>query len=225
MIADCVPIAQQLGIVESARAHEAWPIVAAMAEAAERAGDDDLVAEARPAAPADIFRREGSIWFLAFEGRKTQLPDAKGLHDIATLLRAPGCEVHVLTLLGIRTPPTGADAVLDQPARAHYTARLAELDAEVVAADIAVDPGRSERANAEREALVRELTAATGLGGRKRRLGDETERARNTVGARIRDVLARVERVHPALASHLRATLRTWMTCIYAPLGGRHWQL
>lgn len=32
-------------------------------------------------------------------------------------------------------------------------------------------------------------------------VGDETERARKTVTARIRDVLRRIERVHPALPS------------------------
>src|SRR2546421_498362 len=49
----------------------------------------------RRAAPADVFRCEGSTWRLAFEGREAQLPHAKGLHDIAMLLCSPGCEVHV----------------------------------------------------------------------------------------------------------------------------------
>ena len=105
------------------------------------------------------------------------------------------------------------------------TRRLAKLEREIAAADAAVDPSESERAIAERDALVHELGAATGLGGRQRRLGDQTERARKTVRARIRDALARIERVHPLLAGHLRLTLRTGTTCAYVPPDERRWQV
>jgi hypothetical protein len=173
--------------------------------------------------PANVFRYDGGTWRLAFDGREVHLPDAKGLHDIATLLSVPGREVHVCTLLGSPIPSGGADPVLDQQARALYGARLAELDAELVEADTTLDPLRSERASIERDALVHELAAATGLGKRSRRLGDETERARKTVGARVRDVLARIERVHPGLATHLRASISTGTSCVYVPSDDFHW--
>jgi hypothetical protein len=68
---------------------------------------------------------------------------------------------------------------------------------------------RSARLAAERDALIGELAHATGLGGRPRRLGDVTERARSTVTARIRDAIGRIERVHPELGRHLRASIVT----------------
>jgi hypothetical protein len=45
------------------------------------------------------------------------------------------------------------------------------------------------------------------------------------VGARVRDALARIERVHPLLAGHLRLSLRTGTTCAYMPPDERRWQL
>ena len=47
--------------------------------------------------------------------------------------------------------------------------------------------------------------------------GRSTERARKSVGARIRDALDRIEHVHPLLAGHLRLNLRTGTTCGYVP--------
>jgi hypothetical protein len=181
------------------------------------------LAQLRPAEQArDAFRLVDGMWRLTFDGREVHLPDAKGLGDIATLLAVPGRPVHVFTLLGREAPATGADPVLDRRAVADYRRRLAELDAEIAESD-GGSAERAERATAEREALIAELRAATGLGGRARRLGDETERARKTVTARIRDALRRIERIHPELASHLRDGVHTGTTCSYAPDTPRRW--
>jgi hypothetical protein len=157
------------------------------------------------------------VWTLGFADVAVHVPDAKGLHDLAALLAAPGTPVHVFTLLGREAPAAGADPVLDEPARRAYRARLAELDCELDEARAWQDLGRAERVEADRAALVRELAAATGLGGRRRRLGDETERARKTVTARIRDALGRIERAHPPLGAHLRAAVSTGTSCVYRP--------
>jgi tetratricopeptide (TPR) repeat protein len=192
----------------------------AWAELSRRARD-----RLQSAAPANVFRNDGGTWRLVFDGHEAHLPDAKGLHDIATLLAAPGRDIHVFTLLGIPVPPTGADLVLDEQAKTQYAARLAQLDVEIAKADAHHDPHRSERACAERDAIIHELTAAAGLGRRRRRLGDQAEKARKTVGARIRDVLGRIERVHPQLAEHLRDTITTGTTCAYTPLDDCKWFL
>ena len=168
-----------------------------------------------PPADRPVFRFDGGSWELTYGGRQVHLPDAKGVRDLATLVGAPGQEVHVLALLGVEESG-GADPVLDERARTAYRSRLTELDAEIEQAEEWRDLGRVERAEAERDALIRELTAAAGLGGRARRLGDRTERARKTVGARIRDALRRIERAHPALGDHLRATVTTGTSCVYS---------
>ena len=153
------------------------------------------------------------------------LADAKGLHDLATLLANPGVEVTAYRLWGGPAEPPGADPVLDEWARAAYRRRLAELDELLDAADARGDPAASDRARAERSALLAELAAATGLGGRRRRLGDEDERARKAVTARVRDVLRRIRAVHPELADHLDAAVSTGTACRYAPAEPVSWRL
>jgi hypothetical protein len=69
------------------------------------------------------------------------------------------------------------------------------------------------------------LTAAAGLGGRPRRLGEGTDRARKTVTARIRYAIERVRRVHPALAEHLDRTVSTGVRCCYSPAEPVAWHL
>jgi hypothetical protein len=180
----------------------------------------------------NVFRREGEVWTLAFAGRRAQLRDAKGLRDLAVLLAAPGREVAATELVagvhgGAATAiaALGADPVLDDRARAAYRARLADLDDELAQADAHHDIERSARLAAERDALIDELARATGLGGRRRRLGDATERARTTVTARIRDAIGRIERAHPELGRHLRASIVTGARCAYRPAETVRWSV
>jgi hypothetical protein len=173
----------------------------------------------------DSFRLVDGSWRLRFDGREARLPDAKGLHDIATLLGSPGRPVHVFTLLGRDAPPTGSDPVLDRRAVTEFRSRLTDLESEIAEAETWNDVSRAARARAERDALVAQLQSATGLGGRPRRLGDETERARKTISARVHDTLRRIERVHPPLADHLRAAIRTGASCSYLPDRQRRWRL
>jgi hypothetical protein len=77
----------------------------------------------------------------------------------------------------------------------------------------------------ERQALIDELRRATGLGGRSRRLGGASERARKAVSERIRDTLRRLDRRHPTLARHLRASVSTGTTCRYQPSTNTSWTL
>ncbi len=180
----------------------------------------------------NLFRRDGEVWTVAFNGRTVPLRDAKGLRDLAVLLAAPGREVAATELIagvhdGTATAiaALGADPVLDDRARAAYRARLANLDDELAEADARQDIERSARLATERDALIDELARATGLGGRRRRLGDATERARTTVTARIRDAIGRIERAHPELGRHLRASIVTGTRCAYRPAETVRWNI
>jgi hypothetical protein len=179
-----------------------------------------------------VFRREGALWTLTYGGVTARLRDAKGLADLAALLAVPGREIPAADLvaagsggLGRADLRLGADEVLDETARRQLRQRLADLDEEIAEADAWADPERASRARAERDALVSEVTAATGLAGRARRLGDQDERARKAVTARIRDVIGRIERVHPPLGAHLRASVTTGTRCGYSPPAPTSWQL
>jgi hypothetical protein len=184
----------------------------------------------RVAQPAkNELRRRHDRWYLAYDGKTAELADSKGLRDIAVLVEAQGREVHVLTLVGDpRSAPlgaAGADPVLDDRAKAEFKARLASLATDIDQAEEWNDLDRAEHLRGERDALLHHLAAATGLGGRSRRLGDHSERARKTVSARVRDALTKIDQVHPTLAAHLRSTLHMGTVCSYAPLEPTHWTL
>lgn len=170
--------------------------------------------------PARAFRRDGDVWNLQFDGRSAVLKDAKGLQDLHRLLSAPGTDVSAAELAGL-PDDAGSDAVLDDHAKAAYRTRLDQLDQEIDHPD----PKRAERAQAEKDALVAELSRAFGLAGRSRRLGDSGERARTAVTARIRDTLRRIDKVHPALARHLDESITTGRLCSYRPTEPMRWQL
>ncbi|GGJ96670.1 hypothetical protein GCM10010123_28330 [Pilimelia anulata] len=183
------------------------------------------------AAPAGAeFRRSGSTWTLAFAGRTVRIGDAKGLRDLHALLGQPGVDVPAVRLLSPEGGDTvvaarglGGDPVLDETAKAQYKRRLGDLDEQIERALGRGDDGRAARLDAERQALLRQLRDAVGLGGRSRRLGDEAERARKAVTARIHDVLRKLDERHPELAAHLRAAVTTGATCRYLPESEVRW--
>ncbi|MEU8253687.1 AAA family ATPase [Micromonospora inaquosa] len=185
-----------------------------------------------PAIEGYEFRRDGPVWQLAHAGVVVHLPDAKGLHDLHLLLSHPGSDVPAVELLDPAAGPElvaarrmGADPVLDDEAKARYRRHLARLDEEIDRAAARDDAQKVSKLDAERGALLDELRAAAGLAGRSRRLGDEAERARKTVTARIRDTLRKLDDRHPALASHLRDSVSTGTTCRYRPAEPLPWRL
>ncbi len=163
------------------------------------------------------FRRENEGWLLSFADRTVRVADSKGLADLSVLVGAPGREFTARELAGVDEPPVGADSMLDPQAVTAYRARLADLDADLAEAQRNSDLQRVAGVTVEREFLVAELTAAAGLSGRTRRLGDQGERIRKTVTARIRYAIDRLRSVHPALADHLTTAVSTGSTCSYRP--------
>ncbi|WP_222851328.1 ATP-binding protein [Phytoactinopolyspora mesophila] len=180
----------------------------------------------------NVFRFDGSVWTLTFAGRTVHIPDAKGLHDLHFLLSRPGVDVPAVDLLTdgsdaeIRASrQLGGDDMLDDTAKAQYRHRLTQLDDEIERALGQHDDARAGELDRERAALLDELRAAAGLAGRTRRLGDEAERSRKTVTARIRDTLRRLADRHPELAEHLRSSVITGTQCQYRPAGEFSWEL
>ena len=184
-------------------------------------------------ADAAVFRREGDYWSVGFDGRTARLRDSKGLQYLARLLANPGREFHALDLVaagkasldmsrdpaGSRLVPDAGDAghLLDGRAKEAYRRRLVEIEDDFQEAQAVGDVPRSAQADAEREFLVRELARAVGLGGRDRRAGSASERARSAVTRAVRHGVARIREHNPALGEHLDRTLRTGTFCAYRP--------
>ena len=170
----------------------------------------------RAATGEGTFRREGEVWTLTYAGRAAQLRDTKGLRDLAVLLVRPGRDVAVHELTG-GGHENADDELADRTAIEAYRRRLLDLEDERAEAEAMHDVVRAERAATERDALVAELAAVTGLGGGPRRADSDAERRRKAVGNRIRQALARIEDVHPPLGRHLRVSVRTGTFCRYEP--------
>jgi TolB-like protein/tetratricopeptide (TPR) repeat protein len=201
-----------------------------LALAGLEADPDDGRAEAvaRPIAPAitsAAFRRDGSVWTLAFGGLSVQLSHQKGFLDLAQLMARPGTELHCLELAD-RPAETGGDVpLLDERARRELKSRVRELQQEIDDADAAHDTGRAERAREELDQIVEHLSGALGLGGRARPLGSAAERARSAVTWRIRNSIKKIASAHSRLGRHLENSVRTGTFCVYEPETPTHWVL
>ena len=174
-------------------------------------------------APAFTLVREGEIWTVRCGDDVCRLKDSRGLAMLAELVANPGREYHVLALAGggeAGQSPDGGDAgaLLDREAIADYKERVEELDEEIAEAESWSDAGRAARAREEREAIARELSRGVGLGGRERRAGGATERARTNVQRRLRGAIRKIGETFPSLAAYLDRTIRTGSFCSYEPL-------
>lgn len=160
--------------------------------------------------------RHGDGWLVDYGGRQVLLADLKGLHDIRRLLERPGEEIHCLDLAEREDYGYG-DEVLDDQARQALKMRIRDLQEELAEAEDMNDIGRAERLRTEMDRLVETLSRALGLGGRDRRLGSLSERARTTVTWRIRHAVRKIGAVHGPLGRHLANSLRTGTFCAYKP--------
>lgn len=185
-----------------------------------------------------VFVNEGDTWAITWGGAVARLRDGDGVRYLAYLVARPGVEVHAMELTSFarsprgEAPPPGAgieadeegagregDAgpLVDAQAREAYRRRIESLRDVVEEATGWGDRERASKAQAELDALARELARAVGLGGRERKAGSAAERSRVTVTMRIRGTLKKLAEVHAALAEHLDATVRTGTFCGYTP--------
>ena len=172
---------------------------------------------ARPEVSDALLAAASAGWIVDFRGQRAILPDLKGVHDIRRLLEIPGEEIHCLDLAEREAVVPGGDAILDERARSTLKARLRDLQEDLAEAEDLNDIGRAERLRTEMDHILATLSAALGLGGRRRKLGDLSEKARTAVTWQIRHALRRIESAHPALGRHLANSVRTGTFCAYRP--------
>jgi hypothetical protein len=230
-----VSAARALAADACGRAEDAKRLRHEALEEAQRAGAEAVVArllrmngDGRRAAPAPSkeahsvsFVAEGEYWTVTGQGGLVRLKNSRGLSMLARLVADPGREIAALDLdapAGLAVVDRGdAGELLDDRARAAYRRRLIELEEELSQAEAWNDPARLARARAESDALRAELCRAVGLGGRIRRAGGATERARINVQRRIADAIRKIEEHNAALGRHLSQAVRTGAYLSYLP--------
>jgi predicted ATPase len=163
-----------------------------------------------------VWRRVGDGWEVGLDDEAVIVGDGKGVRDVAVLLSNAGREVHVFDLTGSGVYSASIE-VLDDRARREYARRVVALEDDIARAEAAADDTGAAEAAQERDWLVGQLQAAAGLGGRPRVETDGQERARQTVGARIRYTLRRLDALDADLADHLRRSIHLGTCCSYDP--------
>jgi hypothetical protein len=200
----------------------------------------------------NTFRKQGEYWPIVYEGRQSNLRDLKGLRYIACLLASPGREFHVLELVALvagtryeseastdarmttdqlaedgLTVSQGdhSEPLLDAQARTEYQTRIRELEEDIDEAESNNNSELAAKLKEERDSIVDQLLAASGLGGRERRTSSSAERARINVTKQIGSALDKIEKEHGLLGRHLRNAIRTGAFCIYSPETPTDWVL
>jgi tetratricopeptide (TPR) repeat protein len=176
-------------------------------------------------APADDAVRHGAVyldgrrWVVALDGRRVRVPNLIGMRYLADLLTRPGQPIPALTLAsqGMAAGSPSPQELLDDETRAAYQARAQELAGDLAEAEADNDLVRAERARIELDALVDQLEAATGLGGRPRAFTDPTERARSSVSKAVKRAIDAIDDVSPEIAGALRTTVSCGVMCSYVP--------
>lgn len=145
-----------------------------------------------------------STWTVGCEGATIEIPDIKGLHYLRHLIQRPGVDVGALELAaavaghpGLTPAEADTGTVLDAQALAAYRDRLGAIDADLAEAESWADEARATRLHLEREAILDQVGAATGLAGRRRRFSSTRERARVAVRKAIASALGRIDFMTP----------------------------
>ncbi|MGR6924010.1 hypothetical protein ACU635_57935 [[Actinomadura] parvosata] len=180
-------------------------------------------ASVRPDAPRGLCRcrRRGVHWLLELDGRSALVGHSVGMGYLAALMANPGQEIPAIDLAAgaqaARSTASSEQPVLDDVARRTYKERLARLEGEIDELESMHDLERAAALRIERDWLLVELTAATGIGGRARPFAGSEERARIAVGKAIWRAVDRVAAVDAAIGEELRGTVRTGARCCYQP--------
>lgn len=173
--------------------------------------------------------RDGDHWVLDAGDERARLHGGRGFEQLRTLLANPARDIAAFTLDAAdgAPPPDRGIEVLDEQAAAAYRRRLADIDAELDAADHRGDADAATSLERERQVLLAELRAASGLAGRPRTVNDAAERARVNVTRNLKRAIEQIGRTAPLAGAHLAASVRTGSACRYdpAPGGPERWRV
>jgi len=181
------------------------------------------------AADARVFRKNGDHWQLGFEGKTIAHRHLKGMLYIHHLLEIAPELIPALQLRRVAEPDFhpvllgSAGEILDEPTLRKIHGRLAEIDGEIDEAKSHNDFGKLSDLADEQASLREQLRAAVGIGGRKRKIGDDLERNRKTVSKAITDAIKNISATHKELGKHLRTHISCGDHCSYRLEPGKSW--
>jgi hypothetical protein len=184
-------------------------------------------AESADPLPPNVLRRRGEVWEARFDsGEPFLLLPARGLTYLHALLTQAGMQVSV-SVLGTRAglPNETADASSDRETLNSYRLRLEELAEERDWAERNNDKATAARVEDERQRILAQLSADSGMRGRVRNVRALRDKVRGAVGNAIRRAIKGLGRYCPEMEAHLQPPrLRLGSNPVYCPTEGIAWQ-
>jgi hypothetical protein len=167
-----------------------------------------------------VFQRRGKHRMLAFNSEIEITSETNGNWYIEQLLAKPNVAFRctqlesLLSGLAEETSTGSIGEVVDMETLKGYHNRLREIDEELEEAIRFNDPARQEKLGDERQAILKQLQSAQGLGGRVRQQFD-AERSRKTVCRAISRAIEAIQKVHPDLGHHLDKSINLGLEVSY----------
>jgi hypothetical protein len=164
---------------------------------------------------------EGEYFAIATPRGTLRFKVSRGMQYLARLVEQPDVAIHVLELTGSSDHADRGDAgeLLDSNAFRAYRARLDALRETVEDAEARGDVSKAELARDEMETIARELSRASGPGGRPRRAESAVDRARSAVQRRVKDAIQRIGEQDEELGNWLHRAVTTGNYCCFRPQG------
>jgi non-specific serine/threonine protein kinase len=106
--------------------------------------------------------------------------------------------------------------MIDPETKKAVQQRLDELEPELALARTSDNTAKIKRIEEEIDQIGDYLAGSLGIGGRVRKFGSPTQKARVNVRRSIKRALEQITARHPALGAHLQA-IKTGEYCVYSP--------
>jgi tetratricopeptide (TPR) repeat protein len=170
-----------------------------------------------------LMRRHGRGWLVELGDHRAVVPDLVGMVYLAELVAHPAQAISAWTLAGGGgNPGELRQEIIDRQARDAYALRARELAGDLAEAEADNDLGRADRLRIELDAVVEQIEAATGLGGRPRAFTTEHERARTSVRKAIKRAIEEIRGADPVVGEILDTSVVTGSVCMYTPASSSH---
>lgn len=168
-----------------------------------------------------LFRKDGETWVLSFQGKTVYVPDSLGLGYIAELMRKPNVAIEAAQLVGASVESSKLAALpgIELADPKTIAAARAEL------ADKKIEFAGLKKSDWARRGALGELIAQLGkyLGevetrtGHARKVAGTAQRSRTSATNAIRRAIEQISKQHPDLGRHLKKSIKTGTSPVYAP--------
>lgn len=178
---------------------------------------------------SNVFKYEGPVWHIRYQGKQIYLPHFTGLRYIARLLKQPNERVSVDQLvapdaIGGTIAKQDNGPATDIQGLANYRRKLAELETEIAEAKASGDAGGQMRAQEAKESIVEHLKSVTDHAGRPRKDRPQQTSMRTAVSKAIDRALHEIKEHHADLWEHLESSIVKGNFLRYCPATPTTWE-